>query len=161
MATASLPAKPSNGALSPLTASSEPAVRLLPPHSPPAEALDAVERLAQAAEKAAHARFELMVHKATSKAQDIVDDATDKATGILKTAGMMAAAGVIALSAWIFLTVGAALALRPLVGPGYATLIVGAVQLIAAGALFFVAKAGAAQGHNSKKLDDVHAGKKS
>ena len=103
--------------------------KLLPPHSPPAEVVDAVERLAHAAERAATARFELMLHKATSTAKSV-----------LKAFGLTGAALLLGLSAWVFVVVGAALVLRPHVGGGWAALIVGGVQLVLAGALFFLAK---------------------
>ncbi len=140
MATAALPHKSNGSAQSLASLTAEPGMRLLPAHSPPAEALDAVQRLAEAAEKAAHARFELMVHKATSKAQGVVDTAGDRASAIVQNAGLMAAAGIVALSSWIFLSVGLALALTPHVGRHWAMLIVGGIQLIGAGALFVVAK---------------------
>jgi hypothetical protein len=104
-------------------------LKLLPPHSPPAEVMDAVERLAHAAERAAAARFELALHKATSTAKEI-----------LKAFGLTGGALLLGLSAWIFVVVGAALVLAPHVGGGWAALIVGGVQLVFAGALFFLAK---------------------
>lgn len=155
MATATLPAKPNGAARSLSTTTTEPGVRLLPAHSPPAEALDAVQRLAEAAEKAAHARFELMIHKATSKAQGLIDNASDRASDILHTAGLMAAAGIVGLSAWIFLSVGLALYLTPLVGRDTATLIVGAIQLVGAAALFlFARKSGAKE--RAKRAEPDH-----
>lgn len=104
-------------------------LKLLPPHEPGTEVLDAVERLAHAAEKAASARFELALHKATSSAKHI-----------LAAFGITGGALLVALSAWIFLMVGSALALTPVVGGGFATLIVGGVQAVVAAVLFVVAK---------------------
>lgn len=104
-------------------------LKLLAPHAPATEVLDAVERLAQAAERSAAARFELMLHKATTTAKTM-----------LQAFGLTGAALLVGLSAWIFLTVGAALALAPVVGGGFAALIVGGVQLVLAAALFLVAK---------------------
>lgn len=104
-------------------------LKLLPPHEPATEVLDAVERLAHAAEKAASARFELALHKATTSAKHI-----------LAAFGITGGALLVALSAWIFLMVGSALALTPVVGGGPATLIVGGVQAVVAAVLFFVAK---------------------
>ncbi len=108
-------------------------LKLLPPHQPAVEMLDAVERLAHAAEKAAAARFELALHTTLKKA-------TTTAKTLLASFGITGGALLVALSAWIFLMVGSALALTPLVGGGFATLIVGGGQAVVAAVLFVVAK---------------------
>lgn len=94
-------------------------------HAPPAtrsnghDALDAVERLALATERAATVRIERAIHGAITAGR-----------GLLRSFVLMTAAAAIAAVGWVTLTVGTILLLSPHLGAGFATAVVGLAQLI-------------------------------
>jgi hypothetical protein len=104
------------------------------PHTPPArrssgpDALEAVERLALATERAASARIERAIHGAIVAGR-----------GVFLSAVLITAAAALAALGWLTLMIGAALLLSPVLGAGVAAAAVGVTQLIVGAGIAFAA----------------------